>query len=780
MPPPDWHSIETVLQIHWPLPLWLTITLATGLAASIVGLYFSERGGSGRVVRSLLAAIRFLLFAVVIWMLAGWNWLQFRSEKPDLLVAIDRSASMETRDLDSDRQSSDAKSDRRIDGVADLFDQLSASDRKRLTDTYNLRWFYIDETAQPADLKIDNAAEQLRAMAATGSQSRLGDALTTLIKSQAGKGTAAVVLFSDGINTSGSPLAVAGSEAKSSMIPLYTVATGRELVFPDVRLADLLIDESVFLGDRVTLQLSAIASDVAEAKTHVRLIDVSTNEELDRTEVTFNRQRNQQQLTLSFLTKRAGDIPLRVEIEQIAGETNRENNAIARTITVQDRTLRVLLVQKFPSLEFRFLKNLLQRSRVTDAKAASFELSSVLQEADVEYVNQDPASRRLVPSDAETLAQYDVFVFGDVSPDLISRSAQQTIYEQVVNGGAGCLFIAGRDTPLMALTGWPIGDLLPIQLTNLATSGNSQLEDVPQYHWAPTSIGSGALPLQLAEGVDASSKLWTNLPPMVSLFTNLKPKTGSQVLVNGLLAGATDPAAATSTDRPILIAQFAGAGRVALQATDETYRWTTYGGNDLIHQRYWEQMLRWLCRGRLSGQQRENQLLIEPRRARFGQPVHFELTLNGQTSLASDAPVELSLDDGGGNQTRLRLNRDASARQSYSETKSDLAPGNYRVTLLQPVIENFPAQAFSVVTSPGEQANLRADWTALKSIADLSRGRFYSMDNSFKIFNELPVGRRARFGSLPPVPLWNQPWVVSTFVILITIEWWLRRKSRML
>ncbi len=246
MPPSDWQSIETELQIQWPLPIWMTITLAIGLAAMIVGLYFSERGGSGRVVRSLLATIRFLLFGLVIWMLAGWNWLQFRSEKPDLLFAIDRSASMDTRDLDSDPKSSDGKSDRRIDGVANLFDRLSASERRRLTDTYNLRWFYIDESAQPADLKIENAADQLRALAATGSQSRLGDALTTLIKSQAGKGTAAVLVFSDGINTSGSPLAAAGIEAKSSMIPLYTIATGRELVFPDVRLADLLIDESVF------------------------------------------------------------------------------------------------------------------------------------------------------------------------------------------------------------------------------------------------------------------------------------------------------------------------------------------------------------------------------------------------------------------------------------------------------------------------------------------------------------------------------------------------------
>ncbi len=90
-----------------------------------------------------------------------------------------------------------------------------------------------------------------------------------------------------------------------------------------------------------------------------------------------------------------------------------------RSIQVQDKTLRVLLGQKQPSFEFRFLKNLLQRSQATDARSASFELNSVLQEADAEYVEQDAAAIRLVPSDLETLSSYDVFIFGDVSPDLI-------------------------------------------------------------------------------------------------------------------------------------------------------------------------------------------------------------------------------------------------------------------------------------------------------------------------------------------------------------------------
>jgi hypothetical protein len=35
-------------------------------------------------------------------------------------------------------------------------------------------------------------------------------------------------------------------------------------------------------------------------------------------------------------------------------------------------------------------------------------------------------------------------------------------------------------------------------------------------------------------------------------------------------------------------------------------------------------------------------------------------------------------------------------------------------------------------------------------------------------------------GSLPTLPIWNRPWVAALFIMLITIEWLLRRYARML
>jgi hypothetical protein len=778
-------TIESVLQATWPLPMWLTIVLAT-LAILFVGaIYLSERGQAGRGLRLGLASLRFSLLALVVWMWAGWGWLQYRSDKPELLFVLDRSASMQTTDsqlISSPSTKPTQSKVSRFSSVVDFLSNMDAKDRKRLERDYQIRWILIDESPQPAEISLSNLREELSQIAVNGTQSRLGDSLTSILAGQAGRSTAAVVAISDGINTSGSPLSAAAAMARSAAIPIYAVATGQELAVPDARLADLLVDDVVFLGDQVVLQVTVGTNDVAEANLTLNLKDGSSGELLDQQTVKLTSALNQQQLSMAFTPKRAGDLPLQIELSELPGEINLENNILQRTIVVQDKTLRVLLVQRFPSFEFRFLKNLLQRSQATDERAASFELHSVLQDADALYIEQDDAAIRLVPSDPELLASYDVFIFGDISPELISRSAQQQIFRQVTESGAGCVFIAGRDTAVSSLVGWPLGDLLPIQLKDAAkphSSGGS--EDAPQ-RWAPTILGSSALPMQIADSPDKSLKVWLTMPPIVSLYSALTPKLGSQVIAAAAPLSATQYVTSSSDSQtPLLISQFAGAGRVAFQATDETYRWTSHTGTDRYHQRYWEQMLRWLSRGRMNSNADLSRLTVEPRRAKLGETIRFELRLGNEVDakLIEDQ-AELTLMESGGKQSTLMLSRDATGHRLYSGSRSDLAPGSYRTVLFQPSLAQPPSESFSVTTPPGEQANLRADWSAMKQLAEQSRGRFYQIDAAQRLFSELPTGKRSRLGTLPPIPLWNSPWIATLFVVLITTEWLLRRKARML
>jgi hypothetical protein len=271
-----------------------------------------------------------------------------------------------------------------------------------------------------------------------------------------------------------------------------------------------------------------------------------------------------------------------------------------------------------------------------------------------------------------------------------------------------------------------------------------------------------------------SFAIWQRLPDFAGLALVEQVRSGAQVL-----SQAVDRSSGQAA--PLLITQFAGAGRSALQATDETYRWTSFLGSDLYYQRYWGQLLRWLSRGKLSGQGEQLELLVDPKQASVGQPVRFQVTLAGELMQAAESSgVEVAIEGSSSRDTTLSLQPIGQAGSSYQATLSDLNPGSYRAVLVRPATQQPPAEEFSVTAPPGEQASLRADVQALRQLAEQSRGRFFVEAEAKELFQELPAGKPTRLGQLPSEPLWNAWWVGMLFVVLITCEWLLRRRCQML
>lgn len=761
-------TIESVVQPDRPIPLWMAILVAVCGLAFAFWIYTSERGNATRGLRSLLALLRFALLCSVVMMMIGWSVQQFESEQPELVFVIDGSASMATVDMPTTRDSEALQS--RFSFALDVFGRLTGSAKERILEEYQVRWYLMSSSLEMVPSLFTDPGQ----LVADGTQSRLGDGLSRLIERQSGRGTAAIVFVSDGINTAGLSLDDAQRLARSAAIPIYVLSVGRQSTPPDVRLADLLLDQDVYLGDRVTLQASVLTSDVGDAQVTVRLKNASDGRKLDETTLSFTADENQQTTSLGFVPQQAGEIALQLEVVGLEGESQLENNVLNTSVTVQDKTIRVLLVHGQPSYEFRFLKNLLERTtQLGDSQTSSFDLKSVLQESDPEYVDQDRTALRLVPSNPQTLDDYDVFIFGEFDPNLVSRRSQQVIYKSITESGAGCIFIYGAGSPSEALRGWPLGDLLPVQGTGSPIQSSLSTGALTgTLRWEPTSIGLGALPMQLAANPRDSARIWSQLPSFCCTCQIGQPKTGAQVLA---------VAAGGATQTPLLITQYAGAGRVALQATDETYLWTSYAGSDLYHQRYWGQMLRWLSRGRLGRDIEQSSLEIEPRRAKFQQPVRFETRLGAEFP-QSELPenVQILIEEDNGDRETLLLSRTSANNRVYTNSTNHIAPGNYRAILLQPSSDSAPSQEFTITTPPGEQANLRTNSLGLKTLAVESRGRYYAPEEAMKLFRELPKGTPTRLGALPPIPLWNRWWVALAFVLIITTEWLIRRYSRML
>ena len=93
----------------------------------------------------------------------------------------------------------------------------------------------------------------------------------------------------------------------------------------------------------------------------------------------------------------------------------------------------MLLVEGAPRFEYRFLRNLLSRDK-------TIELHTLLQDADMDFSDAgkdagDPRDKvrcsRSFPSGREDLSAYDVVIFGDVNPSLLSPAALQNLADFV-------------------------------------------------------------------------------------------------------------------------------------------------------------------------------------------------------------------------------------------------------------------------------------------------------------------------------------------------------------
>lgn len=791
----DIGSIESSVQSSWPIPLAVLIVFYGAFLAFAVWVYLSERGQSSRLLRGILAGHRFLLFVLIVWMLTGWNLHRVRIDPPELIIAVDVSDSMLTGDSSSGLTSSSSttesgkstsadtsstgtsvrsdtasrsSSDNRLQRVASLLN-LGKSRLAQLQDRYRLRLYVVADELLPVSTEGSIEQSDLLKLAdakqwpMNKSASRLGDSLNLMIQRQAGRGTAAMVFVSDGTNTVGTSLLDAGQQARRSAIPIHAITIGRQTEQPDVRVTDLLCDDQVYLGDRVTVDATIAASEINNQTVTVNLQDAKNGKVLDQKSVSISSSAGQQTVQLAFTPEQPGLIDLRVTVGALNGEVNVSNNFAERPLNVENRLIRVLIVFGNPSYEFRFLKHFLERTTegVKD-KVATFQLSSILQDGDLDYVTQDSSAKRFVPTDPSDLSQIDAFVFGSFDPNIIPKSTQQAIVRAVTQGGAGCIFVGSDGNFIQRLQGSPLASLLPIE------SATRSIE-TGEFKVTATKLGESALPLQwAATGADSVAQA-DKMPMLQSVMRLSGLRPGAQLLAQAVNAD-------DGTALPLMVSQFAGAGRTMMLATDETYRWTGAFGSDSIHQTFWGQTLRWISRGKLTSLDKP-ELTVEPKQANLATPIRVRLRLPSSIELPETAMIRINGSDG--SQRTQSLPRLAGSMNSYQAVLNQLPAGSYRIVLTTPMLESSTAADFVVLAPPGESANLRADVAAMKQLAEISRGKYYDESNAAEWVDQLPPGRPTRLGALPPKPLWNSPWVALAFICIITSEWLLRRKARM-
>ncbi|MSR31920.1 MAG: hypothetical protein EXR99_10485 [Gemmataceae bacterium] len=421
----------------------------------------------------------------------------------------------------------------------------------------------------------------------------------------------ALVVFTDGRDTgSGKSLAALGAEAGRKGVPFYFVGIGVEQP-ARLELRDMQAPDILQAGELVAVPVRWKVGDfdkekITSAKVEIRL-------ELDGVEVAKETLpakpgediRHALLFRPPFAATRKNGSKLEVFARVTGLGLERPEDKLAKEIRVIDRKLRVLVVDKSPRWDLRFLLMNLTREQVASTEEGAsprFALQPkfVILEGDTALTANEPFLPEFPPT-RKDLFSFDVVILGDVPADKLGPDGPERL-RQFVEEGGGLLILGGKR---FNGTGWnetPLADLLPLE----PGSPDPALgPDKRTSHYQPqlTPEGSRHDAMRLGETQEASERIWKELPGMFWHAPVKKLKPGAVALLNHPTVKAE------TLQLPLVATQSYGRGQTAYFGFDESWRWR-FNEGETYYGRFWSQWVYWAA-GPRSGAVRQVRLTTD-------------------------------------------------------------------------------------------------------------------------------------------------------------------------
>jgi uncharacterized membrane protein len=722
--------------------------VAAAIAAVLTVVAYRSRQGHGQPrQRAMLAAIRLVILAIlVVCMFRPLLVVKAAVPQQNFLgVLLDDSRSMQIADVDGQPRSAYVKS------------EFGANDRgllKALSERFTVRTFRFSNaparTTQESELTFG------------GSQSRLGAALSGVRQELAGLPVAGLVMVSDGADTADAALGDALLGLKAEGLPVFTVGVGRETLSKDIQVGRVVTPKTALKG--TTLMVDVVVSQSGFDGQKVTL-DVEDEGTLVSTQqISLPDAGAPASVPVRFTVTEAGPRVLRFRVSPQAGELVTENNAREALIDVRDRKEKILYFEGEPRWEYKFIRRAIPEND-------NIIVVGLNRTADNKYMRQGvDGPDELVaafPKTREELFAYRSIVIGSLEAAALTGDQLRMISEFVDRRGGGLLMLGGpRAFAEGGYAGTPIADVLPVVLDRNKVQPKGT---VMRLTVKPTRAGAATAVTQLGTTEAASAERWSTLPGITAVNRIDSVKPGATVLLTG-----TDESRA---ERPMLIFQRYGRGKSFAFLPQDSWMWQmhqTIAVDDLTHENYWRQLLRWLVDG--VPDQVEPALTTE--RVEPGEAAIVTANVVDPSFVElNDAAVMATVTAPDGTISDVPMSWDGEHPGQYTASIPTKAPGWYQAKIdatragkpVGSAVTHFRA-------APGDAEYFDATMHAgtLRRIADETGGRFFESSDTSTLADDLRYTGRG-VTTVEEHELWHMPIVLMLLVGLLCAEWGYRR-----
>ncbi|MCW8130237.1 MAG: hypothetical protein KIS92_07810 [Planctomycetota bacterium] len=725
-------------------PFVSPLLLALLAAGAVLLAFRSYRKATRPLVagrRIALWVLRALSAAVILLCLARPVWVQTHTlrEKGLCFLALDASASMNLRDAPQNKT--------RWEYAGSLF----ASHQKELAELANqceVRRILFD--AVPRETQVlpgEDATSAARRP--DGRATDLAALLDRVANEAGGTPCTGVLLIGDGRHNTPSDTLPPVRRLKAAGVPLYVVGVGQDAVpedYREVQVKLLEVPEKTFIGAKlvIKIEIESLLPDGTKTPLTVMVDEEKVLEE----EIVLGKGRQVLRKEVPYSPKELGMHRVTATVAPLPKEVNVNNNQRTAYFRVYQNKLGIWYVEGAIRKEFGAVRSALETSPNAQLRALNvFGPSADLAE--------------LLPEKEDAWGELRLVIIGDLPASRFPRRGLERLAKFVEDGGA-VLMIGGLDN--FGPGGWglsPLAKVLPVEMSRKddAFEGPLPLSATPEGLMHPV--------LKVADTADEARDAWEKLPPAPG--------------INGV--GELKPAAMTLLKagyHPLLVVQEYGKGRSGVFTMDMTWQWILKAGQEDLHKRFWRNLSTWLTRSEYRDTNKA--VFVESDRLQYmlGDEVQLRAHVQETDALkgAGEYRAVASLALEGGKPSTWELGKGPG---EFPARRTPQIPGNYtyKVEVLGNDGKSLGSDELSFrldvpdVENDMPQANLKL----LQRLAGLSMGTYYDAEHGGEAFTQMLAKPKGYAKTVrETTELWNHWSFYAAFVLLLTLEWSLRKR----
>jgi hypothetical protein len=716
------------------LPWALLVPALTAILA-LIG-WTSRVGHKSKSRLAVSATLRLLALGFLLFIL-----IQPQTQKeevtilrPAIAVLVDNSLSM--------NDPVDNAQPRRAERVQEFLASRTVQDARK---TYDFGFFNLDQSELAPDKPPTNF---------TANRSEILSAVEQLIDHFKGQPLAAVLVLSDGLDTSG----FAKPEDAVFSVPVDTFELEKPFT-PKPREQRLSIAAVDFPARVVAGWHSDIRVTIAGSGVRGKAVPVElwlSGRKVAEATTAFNEDEQRRQVNFQFTHEHAGLDQFEIRVKDAAAD--QEARAYPFSIVVLAPGKRVLYVQNQLSFDYKFLRQAIVSNR-------NLQLSSFTRWADGRLVNlDDRGGAAPVPDFSPSgLANDAVVILGDLAPDALPPADWRNLKDYVDHGG-GLVLLGGPASyanPAMARTA--LADVLPVRPPAVFREGNFTVQ-----------ITESGLHHPVFGPVFAQVQ---DFPPLLTAN------------VGGLVAPSAEVLMQTTFDgqpQPLVAAVRFGQGRAVAVLSDSLWRWRLGAAQWQLdkspYELFWTQLLDWLV-PQEDQRRGNNSIEMFTERSAYVQgenPVVRAVVQTAGGAPPASLPLRLRTPDGRTLDYTLKPSvfpsRDGRSVHGYDVAVEPNVAGIFRAeTSANLSGGKVTGEVRFIVTRPAtEMTGQPINRDFLQKLAGASKGRYYALGDWSAWVRDLHV-QEQHTTRLELNDLWNRPELLGLLMALLAADWIMRK-----